>query len=198
MNPISLLTKGRTIKALKERPGRYKLLCGVTVPKFGGTKSEIPTISHQAAPSEQAALFEKAKPVVEAKTEEVTKVEGKSSLAEKSPFARAALEKRKGLPTAQVEAAPAASTQPQPSSPEWFSRLAGKSAEWIGKWIPKRKTPKSRQETFQTELALEKVKVLRNDFSEDDLEVVLIEKNPGSGARKRVEKVELEELTARP
>jgi hypothetical protein len=35
----------------------------------------------------------------------------------------------------------------------------------------------------QTELALEKVTVLRNDLNEDDLEVVLVERKVGTGAK---------------
>lgn len=190
MNPISLLTKGHTIRALKERPGRYKLLSSGTLPRFSGAKNEIPTMPHTTAASEQTALFEQPKPV------EAAKEEVKSSLAEKSPFARAALEKRKVPPAAQVDAAPA---KPQPSKLNWLRQLTAVSAAWMNTWIPKRKASPSRQTTFQTELALDQIKVLRNDFSEDDLEVVLIEKKTGRRPRKpaRDEKVELEELTAR-
>jgi hypothetical protein len=190
MNPISLLTKGHTIRALKERPGRYKLLSSGTLPRFSGAKNEIPTMPHTTAPSEQTALFEQPKPV------EAVKVEVKSSLAEKSPFARAALEKRKVQPVAQADAAP---TQPQSAKLNWLRQLTVFSAAWMNTWIPKRKAMPSQQATFQTELALDKIKVLRNDFSEDDLEVVLIEKKAGSGPRKPAqdERVELEELAAR-
>jgi hypothetical protein len=51
----------------------------------------------------------------------------------------------------------------------------------------------------QTELALDKVKVMRNDLSEDDLEVVMIDKK--SGKRRETgsgEEVEREKLTANP
>jgi hypothetical protein len=45
---------------------------------------------------------------------------------------------------------------------------------------------------------LEKIKVMRNDLSEDDLEVVMIEKKAGKKADKKAqsEKVEREKLTA--
>ena len=36
---------------------------------------------------------------------------------------------------------------------------------------------------MQTELALEKVTVLRNDLNEDDLEVVLVERKVGTGEK---------------
>jgi hypothetical protein len=191
MNPINLLTKGHTIRALKERPGRYKLLCSSVLPKFSSAKGQIPTASHPVPQNTQTALFEKAKPAQELQKEEV-----KSTFAETSPFARAAMEKRKTAEPALP--VPAALTQSQPAKPGLLSQLAVIPASWADKWISRRKTPASPMETFQTELALEKVKVLRNDFSEDDLEVVMIEKKAGKKAQKPVDKDEFEELTAKP
>jgi hypothetical protein len=57
-----------------------------------------------------------------------------------------------------------------------------------------------RSAPVQTELALDKVKVMRNDLSEDDLEVVAIDKNAGKRIEKpaQAEQAEREQLTANP
>jgi hypothetical protein len=54
--------------------------------------------------------------------------------------------------------------------------------------------------TVQTELGLDKVKVIRNDLSEDDLEVVMIEKKAEKKTEKTAqsENVEREKMMANP
>ena len=87
----------------------------------------------------------------------------------------------------------------EPLKPGRWSRLARIAAGWARKWMPWRKAA-AQSETVQTELALEKVKVLRNDLSEDDLEVVMIDKEAGKKTEEpaRSGKTEREKLTANP
>ena len=66
--------------------------------------------------------------------------------------------------------------------------------------MPWRKVSPFQSKAVQIELALDKVKVVRNDLSEDDLEVVPIDKKAGKKAEKPVQSVEVEreKLTANP
>ena len=170
MNPFRLLTKGRTIGGLKERPGAYKLLEKSVLPRFSKPKLPLPTTPHSEPRSEQSAFSERPQP----KPEIPVPVTVASKLAAPAPV--------KDLP----------------SKPGLWSRLAVIPAGWTCQWIPWRKAPPFQSPTVQTELALDKVKVIRNDLSEDDLEVVMIEKKAGKKADKKAqsEKVEREKLTA--
>jgi hypothetical protein len=66
--------------------------------------------------------------------------------------------------------------------------------------MPWRKEEPFQTPAIQTELALDKVKVIRNDLSEDDLEVVAIDKKAAKKAEKpaRLEEVEREKVTGSP
>jgi hypothetical protein len=193
MNPISLLTKGRTIGGLKERPGRYKLVGDSVFPKFSGLKCPVPTTTHPKAQNNQTALFEQSKP-----TGKPPKEEGKPFFAKVPAVAKAAtVNGSKVEPVIPVKASPA---QRQPTKPGFWRQLAEIVPDWMQKMNPWRKATPFVIPTFQTELALEKIKVIRNDLSEDDLEVVMIEKKAGNKAQKPVqrENVELEKATANP
>jgi hypothetical protein len=187
MSPMNLLTTGRTILGLKERPGRYKLMGNSVLPKFSRPNRSSPTTPHPVVQNPQPALFEQAKPVVVARKEAETAAPGKDST---------------------VTAATSIKKKEQPVSP--FSLVHGRKpskpgmweglADWVQKWIPTHKAPPSPLESFQTELALEKIKVMRNDLSEDDLEVVMIDSKVGNKAGKpvQVERVDLERIAASP
>ena len=151
MNPLSLLTKGRTIRGLKERPGAYKLLEKSILPKFTGAKSAFPTIPRQ----------ELLPPPPER-------------------------EQTEAQTPAQAPAGKAAPKE-QPAKPGPWSRLAG----WARQRMPWSKDQPFQTPAIQTELALNKVKVIRNDLSEDDLEVVAIDKKAA-----RREEFERERATA--
>jgi hypothetical protein len=177
MNPMSLLTKGRTIGGLKGRPGRYKLLCNSALPNFSAAKGAIPTTTHAEPEKAQAAFFEQPKTVAADRTDGTKK---------EKPEVMAAVS--------------AVQAQEQPAKAGLWSYLAVIPTGWLHKWIPRRKTPPFPSAAVQTELVLEKVKVMRNDLSEDDLEVVLSTKKAGKKAENPAqgEKVERELLTAHP
>jgi hypothetical protein len=168
MNPISLLTKGRTIRGLKERPGRYKLLCDSALPNFSGPKNLFPTTTHPEP--------EKVQPPVDR--------------TERTDITKRTLEEGDGTGM-PVGVGPA---QENPLKAGLRSCLAVVHAGWVHQWIPWRKTPPIPSTSIQTELVLEKVKVIRNDLSEDDLEVVMMEKK----VVRKTEKIECEKLTAHP
>jgi hypothetical protein len=187
MNPMNLLTTGRTILGLKEKPGRYKL-GGGAVPNFSKPQAPapevgpVPTTPQPEAPSTQTALFEPSK----SRKGRETAVAVKAASA--IPAVPPAVNKPKAHPFA---AAPAADEQVE-VKPGFLSEVLG----WVKKWMPTRKSLASPLESFQTELALEKVKVVRNDLSEDDMEVVMIDRKVGKKAKPASERVDLEKTAA--
>ncbi len=151
MNPLSLLTKGRTIRGLKERPGAYKLLEKSILPNFSTAKGSVPTISHSDLFKEEA---------------------------------------RENSQPASAEPQPTEPPKPrEPAKPGSWSRLSG----WVRQRMPGSKEQPFQSPAIQTELELDKVKVIRNDLSDDDLEVVAIEKKAT-----RREEVEREKTTGNP
>jgi hypothetical protein len=185
MNPLRLLTKGRTIRGLKERPGPYKLLEKSALPNFSGPKRTVPTTPHAEPSVGQSALFEQSQP----KPETVAAVH-----AAAEPESAPAL-----LPVlAPVPIPTPVPVKVQPSKPELWSRLAGVANGWTRKWVPWRKAPPFQSSPVQTELALEKVRVMRNDLSDDDLEVVTMDKKAGTKKPAHNEEAEREKMTAHP
>jgi hypothetical protein len=175
MNPFRLLTKGSTIGGLRERPGAYKLLAKSVLPNFTGPKRPAPTMPQPEPAKAQPALVERCQP--EPETPAPVSV----------------------VPVPAPVAAPAP-VKELPSKPGLLSRLAAIPGGWTRQWIPWRKAPPFQSPTVQTELALDNVRVIRNDLCEDDLEVVMIDKK----AEKQTEnpaqsgEVEHEKLTANP
>jgi hypothetical protein len=181
MNPFRLLTKGSTIGGLRERPGAYKLLEKSVFPNFSGPKRPAPTTPHAEPAGTRPALFKRLQP----KRERPAPV----SLAP--------------VPTPEPALAPTAAPAPLKdlaAKPGLWTRLAAIPAGWTRQWIPWRKAPPFQSPTVQTELALDKVRVIRNDLSEDDLEVVMMDKKAGNKTEKPAhsEEVEREKLTANP
>ncbi|MGA2173607.1 MAG: hypothetical protein ABSH38_01355 [Verrucomicrobiota bacterium] len=175
MNPLSLLTKGHTFGGVKDRRGAYKLPAGNVLPHFAGPKRPPPTTSRPAPEPSQTALFEPPHPAVEAAV---------------SP------KRDDAAPTAPKVAVKPPEDRP---SPEGIWRRA---ARWWKEFLLRRKSPAGRARSVQTELALNKVTVVRNDLSEDDLEVVTVEKSAGLEKKTlkpaQSETVEPEKLMGKP
>lgn len=172
MNPFNLL-RNRMIKGGKDRAGTYKLPKGATLPNFSPNKQAgPPTVSHQKPEPRisQPALFDhpEEQPVV--------------------PIQPPA--QKPGRAAIPVAAAPLAPTQPASAggvgAHDGNSKAAtrpgvwDRSAAWFSglfhRWNVKRKTSPFQGRSVQTELALDKVVVARNDLSEEDLEVVPVGK----------------------
>lgn len=145
MNPLSLLTKGRTIRGFKDRSCAYRLTIRGVAPNFSAGKKTSPTPSHREPEVSQSTLFERPQP----------------------PVAAPAI--------APAPKPPALAPQPVSRETPW-NRLAGFCRGFLQRWTARRTASPFQGRTVQAELGLEKVKVVRNDLSEDDLEVVRVGK----------------------
>ncbi len=179
MNPFNLMTKGHTIRGTKDL-GHYKLLTKNPLPNFSANKGAKanPTTSHVVREAKQAALFEQAKPAhlpapALPKPEAVAKPEPRVVHAVRA------------IPPMPAPKAPSAATTiaEAPAKPAVWSKWADAAAGWMRQLAPGRKPSPMPAMAVQTELALEKVKVIRNDLAEDDLEVVAVNAKAGKEAK---------------
>jgi hypothetical protein len=175
MNPLSLLTKGHTFGGVKDRRGAYKLPPRSAVPIFAGTKRPPVAPANPAPENLQTALFEPLRPAV----------------------AAAVPKKHDGA----IPTAPPANVKPKEDRPSPES-IWGRAARCWKELLVQRKSPAARAPSVQPELALSHLTVVRNDLSEDDLEVVTVGKNVGTEKKTRKlvssESVEPDQLAVNP
>jgi hypothetical protein len=164
MNPLCLLTKGRTFKDMAVRPGAYKLLANSALPKFTpGKRVSAPASEPAIAQVAQPTLFEPKPASIKAPAIEAPKVVAPA--LSPSPFTQYAKNAEKT------------------SFRGTLKKGVCSCKELVQRFIFGRKGRPVHKATVQTELALEKVTVLKNDLNEDDLEVVLVERKVGRGEK---------------
>jgi hypothetical protein len=179
MSLLRLLATGKSLVGMPDTNSRYRMRTRNLLPKFGSAKNpfappppslESPGANVNASPAklETASLFEPA-------TQEP---------APQKPAKPAAIKESKTPPKQAVNPAPPVkvearqATSPAPAAP---SSKPGRWAGWVKKLNPLSLLPPRRGEGgrgrparkhVQTELTLEKVRVVRNDLNETDLEIV--------------------------
>ena len=187
MNPLCLLSKGRTFKDMTERPGAYKMLASSALPKYTAGKRPPSRRPHPAPQTAQTSLFEQPPKAVKATVVEaprgalplVEAVKPSQPAVSRSPFAEAAKKDDK--------------TSGKPSATGTWKRTTRFCKELMQHLVFGHKGRPVHGPTVQTELALEKVTVMRNNLNEDDLEVVLVERKVGTGEKPmaRLSKMEM-------
>jgi hypothetical protein len=202
MNPFSLLSKGETVKGLKNRGACYKMVAGNALPNFSNPKrpTHAPSQPEPAAEEgrrvkeEVRSMKDEGRTVATAEEKAVelhgsteSRPAGVEAAAEEKPAEAAAsgvaalprvadaAEEKPSNPDQERDAAAAAVAaalmEKKPAKPGVWSVFLRKAGGWIGKWLFRGKGAAGNP-SVQAELALEKVTVIRNDLSEDDLEVV--------------------------
>lgn len=138
---------------MADRPGAYKLLASRALPKFTAGRMRLAPEPQTT----QAALFEQPAKVV--------KVALPEPVVSKSPFA------------------PLPGQSKGPCIQSTWTQMVSSCKGLVERVVYGGKGRPARGATVQTELALEKVTVMRNDLNEDDLEVVLVERKVGTGEK---------------
>jgi hypothetical protein len=185
MSLMRLLSAGKSLIGASDNPNRYRMRHDARLPVFGSSKNPFAkpakTVSTPAAPAparmQTASLFE-AKPPQPAPPQPPS-----------TPITPAQAQRRHVAPqraTVAPKPAPVNNTSPAPAAPKAASPAPAfkpgpvRSTSWISainpfSWLPAR-AGKSRRnarvQPVQTEMALENVKVVRNDLNDADLEVV--------------------------
>lgn len=158
MNPLSLLTKGRTFRGGKTA-GTYKLPTRSLLPKFGSAKR--PTLTHGP---------EAAGP----------KAEVLPATATQAPAPTPA-----PAPVPATPSAPPVNALPMgPSAAQkLFAKWTAYGKRVLGARVLERKAPVAPVPSVQTELKLDHVTVVRNDLTDED--VVVVAAKPAAAARKK-------------
>jgi len=204
MSLMQLLSAGKTLVSGGEPMGRYRINTGYHLPKFGSTKNPFQKPA-EAKPAAQAEMQMPAPIQKEAEQVRLSSAE----------LAAAELKETQRVPVVPVVAAAPADApvrekvHPVLAMLDWMDDTAGRVKERITKLelpnlIPKRKaataTPvvqKTVAGPVQPELSLEKVRVVRNDLSDADLEIVPVKVQP-KVARIKVPKVEVNRMETAP
>jgi hypothetical protein len=163
MNLGKLLTSGKSLVGLQNAEGRYEMRPKNLLPKFGSEKNPFSKTKPQSL---QPELVEKISTIARTMTS--------------AEVAAARLKETKRLPVVTAlkntgAAAPEISLKTQALT--WISQWLAKTN--LRSWWNNRKSKVTKpaasqfsKPPVQAELSLDKVKVLRNDLSEGDLEVV--------------------------
>jgi len=168
MGLAQLLSVGRSLKGAKDEPNKYKLLSQGTLPKFAPSKRPISlapavTIKKTVRRVETGSLFEAFRATKEsAPRRPVTKINPQAPLVESKPPGVAAPVPSRVPGPVPVLAPVGGGMFFKKEKVRWWQRFFF--------W-------RSKSTVFnpvQTEMNLEKVRVMRNDLSDADLDVVAV------------------------
>ena len=148
------------------RPDLYKMVEGNKLPKFTGMArpgAKVSSPARPASPTGPAPLLEDAQTAAELPPlPEENKLVASEPAILNSPFA------------------PGAAPVAKPWFREFWTMIFSFFKRLVQRFILGRKGRLLPPKTVQTELALDKVTVLRNDLNDDDLEVVLVKRKVGT------------------
>jgi hypothetical protein len=159
MSLVRLLTAGKSLVGIQDSKSRYRSVDPRAMPKFGSEKKSDLARESEAKPSVADSNVESSKANTNAGAD--NKV-GITQVVEKTPVA----------------------TAPKPRGSGWVSQWGSKLSSLVS---PKPKPAKSGGARFssvpvQGELSLDNIKVVRNDLSDADLEVVTRKMAPAKKA----------------
>jgi hypothetical protein len=168
-----LLTTGKSLVGLTNSNSRYHLKKGA-LPKFESAKNPFGSKANAELP-EREPLLPKAKPVEEA-AEDLKKTERLPVLA-----ALIAVREASVALSREAQSAPAPQAPVAVAPESWLKKIH--PLVWFGKSKPaalKSAIPRFSKTTapIQGELSLDNIKVMRNDLSETDMEIVQAKSRP--------------------
>lgn len=172
MSLLKLLSAGKSLDGSKPTTSPYRMRTGNLLPKFGSTKNpfapgKTESQSKPAGQMETDPLFD---------DEPVTVKSPKSKVPAKKETKAAAPEKKAVSQTVTAAPAPAATPAPKQGKRGGLSGLVKKLNPLV--YLPKRQPGgrparhKAARAAVQGELSLERVRVLRNELNDSDLEFV--------------------------
>jgi hypothetical protein len=163
---VRLLTTGKSLVDLRDTTSRYRMPHKNLLPKFGSAKN--PFVARSEVRPGQAMLIPAARTAPAGR--KLTPAEMKA----------ASMKETRQLPALSTPAATATISKPVAPAK---AKLPARTGAWLRKlnplaWWPKRQTiakaavPGFNKVPVQGELSLDNVKVVRNDLSDADVEIV--------------------------
>lgn len=180
---VRLLTTGRSLVDLKNSAVEYRMRRKNLLPKFGGKKNPFAASdsAQSAKPVRPAAVqVDLLKPGLTPAEQMAAKLKETVPL----PVIAPAVQTEKANPSGEIVAVQSIATPKAPAVPTpLMPRKPGRFSAWVAKlnplaWLPRRNAagksaiPRFHRPPVQVELSLDNVKVLRNDLSDADVEVV--------------------------
>jgi hypothetical protein len=163
MSLMHLLTMGRSFKGAKDGPSTYKMRSEAALPKFAAAKRPISLVPPTSLEKSQMQipLFDQKGPAVR-----LAVVEGAPT-----PLRHGAAMNSMVVPLKVTSPKPKADAKRDEarSSARFWDSL---KQFFFGRQVSR----KASRPVVQTELALDKIAVIRNDLSDADLEVVTVER----------------------
>jgi len=168
MSLLRLLTTGKSLVGLKKSEPRYHLPCEQTLPKFGSKKNPFRATvlpeKHETVPAPAGSGL---KGSVGACVEAMPEAPAKGQLPDNAQKPQAPPGIAQENQAACEQSGPSENPDRRPSAVRafllWARAKKAKTAPTSGK-----------RSLVQGELSLDKVKVIRNDLSESDLEVIRV------------------------
>ena len=190
MSLLRLLTAGKSLVGSQNPQSRYHLSRRPALPRFGGKQNPfrattLPEAAQSAAPAPMVQPTEPAQVLALARTENCS-----------MPLAQAPEAAATNVAGSAPGSEPIASSARPGFGIGALARYAGKFKSWLAlgrRPAGGRTRPRLAKPMVQCELSLERVRVVRNDLSDSDVEIVArsapaaeaVEKAPG-GAWERV------------
>jgi hypothetical protein len=176
MSLLKFLSAGKSLVGLKDFTTRYRMGHPGSMPKFGSGKNPFLAKSERA----QTAISHgvQARPAVESSSPAVTEP------CEAIPTTPLVAETA-AVDAPAVEPMPVASPASKKFAARSFLSVVSRPLDFLRRKSPAKARRQSRRQLrpVQTELSLDCVKVLRNDLSDADLEVVSAKRLPASQAK---------------
>jgi hypothetical protein len=192
MSLLRLLTAGKSLVGLRKSESRYQLSRQRLLPKFGSRSNPFRMMTRETSAEQPENTQQQA--VISAEAKSVQPAEGLSISAQvsqeptnfESPDAPGDCESRsvgpaeagspsQALMASELSALPAAPVAVRGGLAEQMARLASKLSErFLRRRHPSTQPaiPRFNKPLVQGELSLDRVKVVRNDLSDTDLEIV--------------------------
>jgi hypothetical protein len=179
------LAAGRSLIGMKDIDSRYQMRSANLLPKFGSAKNPFVTVPKTESVKAELPESQKSVPAVSRVasvvrstaplTEREPKEERPAATVPEVTSEAVSLEKSELKNSEIAPATPisASSREPLPIG-KWLKKLNPLAYLPLPLRMPGRKSVKPSYSHIQTELSLEKVRVVRNDLSETDLEVVRV------------------------
>ena len=194
MSLLRLLTAGKSLIGVPSTTGRYKLSDPRSMPKF---RSTVNPFKSKTANADAAAGANPATPVVMPieKAEPPQESHASERPAEVAEIVRTTVDAAEQVEPPMAREEPSKATEmaaPTPAPVPIPAPVAKAASGWISKvsslknlWSLKGRKPEQAARPVQGELSLDNIKVVRNDLSETDLEVVPLKSSALARARQR-------------
>lgn len=191
MSLLRLLTTGRSLVGLKDNEGRYRVTNQRLLPKFGSKRNpfrattpdkvDVESVKAEPTASEPTATEPTAPQPATLPTEVVEHAAAEPEVSEvavkpaEGPVAAPGASTTTAVRAPEVPARPSSvATAKNPSAAlwRWIQGLKAKLSGFGRRSGARPTPPPSLRRPVQAELSLDRIKVVRNDLSDSDLEIV--------------------------